>query len=100
MDAELHKAGITDPREIAAFKAQIDAETSGFNLLKEKEYSPDAVWRLRGKQLESMGVTKDQIKADYDANGSKAMFEYMYSDKYRKDGYKLGNTEAGDGENR
>lgn len=98
MDAELHKAGITDPREIAAFKAQIDAETSGFKLLKEREYSPETVWKLRGKQLESMGVTKDQVQADYKANGSKSMFEYMYSDKYRKDGFKLGNNEAGDGE--
>lgn len=90
-------AGITDPNELAMFMAQTATETGGFNDadLEENQYSGRRVWEMRGDQLRRHGVTREQVMA---ADGNKdAMFEFMYSDKYRSGGSRLGNTQNGDG---
>lgn len=57
--------------------------------MKEGNYKPDAVWKLRGKQLAAKGITKDQVDAAYTSGGSGAMDEMMY-------GGRMGNNQPGD----
>lgn len=95
---EMTKAGITDPNERAIFMAQVQTETGGLRKMSEGKYSADSVWRLRGKQLSALGVSKDQVDAAYKAGGASAMYEFMYSDKYRSGGSRMGNDQAGDAE--
>lgn len=96
LEAQAKEAGITDPKELAMFMGQMSHETAGFTATKEGKYSADTVWRLRGKQLEKQGVTKEQVQAAYKSGGSSAMDEFMYSDKYRTGNNKMGNDKAGD----
>ncbi|MHB8121428.1 MAG: glycoside hydrolase family 19 protein [Desulfuromonadaceae bacterium] len=82
-------AGITDPKEKAAFMGQMNHESAGFTAMKEGNYSPDAVWKLRGGQLAKQGISKEQVSAAYASGGSGAMDEMMY-------GGRMGNTQKGD----
>ena len=83
------RAGITDPKEKAAFMGQMNHESAGFTAMKEGNYSPDAVWKLRGGQLAKQGISKEQVSAAYASGGSGAMDEMMY-------GGRMGNTQKGD----
>lgn len=99
-EASLLKAmdeqGITDPKERAAFLAQASHETGGFKKTSEGSYSAARVWQLRGQQLSKMGVTQSEVESAYKTGGSKAMDAYMYQDKYRSQGYRMGNVTAED----
>lgn len=90
-------SGITDGKERAALMAQVGNETGGFTTFSEGKYTADGVWKNRGKQLEKLGVTKEQVDAAYKANPN-SMYEFMYGDKYREAKYRMGNDAEGDGE--
>lgn len=92
----MDEQGITDPKERAAFMAQAAHETGGFKKTKEGNYNSKRVWALRHKQLSAMGVSREQVEADYASGGSKAMDAYMYQDKYRSKAYRMGNVTAED----
>jgi len=68
---------------------QMNHESAGFTAMKEGNYSPDAVWKLRGGQLAKQGISKEQVSAAYASGGSGAMDEMMY-------GGRMGNTQKGD----
>lgn len=95
---ELESSGLAkNDKQKSMILGQIAHETGGFKTVNEGKYSPDSVWKMRGKQLERYGVTKDDLIKAKETKGSDAMYEYMYSDKYRSGSSKLGNTEEGDG---
>lgn len=94
---EMNKAGILDHKEQAMFLAQLDHESAGFMKLTELKYTPDNVWRIRGETLSSFGITLAFLRTESNTKGLDSMYEYMYLDKYRKAGFKLGNTSDGDG---
>ena len=91
-------ASIKDPKERAAFMATVTHETGDFKSIKEGNYKPDTVWRLRGKTLTKLGVTKEELDAAYKKDGYGAMFNYMYGDKYRTKSSQMGNESDADGE--
>jgi predicted chitinase len=90
--------GITDPKELASFMGQMGHETGGFTKMNEGKYNADSVIKLRGGQLNKMGVSNDDIKSKFASGGSSAMYDLMYSDQYRDDKHKMGNDQAGDAE--
>jgi predicted chitinase len=91
-------AGITDPKEKASFMGNMAHESAGFTSLNEGKYSAKKVWEMRGKTLSKKGVTLEQMQASEAKGGKGAMYEYMYSDKYRDKGSKMGNDQEGDAE--
>lgn len=86
----MDEQGITDPKERAAFMAQVAHETGGFKKYSEGKYSAERVWALRSKQLSKQGVSLAQMKMVEGVRGKSAMYEYMY-------GGRMGNI-AGSGE--
>lgn len=94
---ELEKQGIaTTMGQKAMILGQLAHETGGFSKMEEGKYSADTVWKLRGDQLRKMGVTKDELQNVEKEKGRDAMYEYMYGDKYRTGGSKMGNVNEGD----
>ena len=93
----MNKAGIVDHKEQAMFLAQVDHESAGFMKLSELKYTPDNVWRQRGSTLSKFGITLEKVREDSKSKGLDYMYEYMYLDKYREAGFKIGNTSDGDG---
>ena len=89
LDKAATDAGITDPKEKAIFMGQMAHESGGFTSMKEGNYKPDSVWKLRGDQLAKQGITKEQVDAKYASGGAGAMDELMY-------GGRMGNTQPGD----
>ena len=100
LDKELEAQGVAStPDQKAMAIGQISHETGGFSKVgKEGNYSAKRVWELRGKELEKQGVKKEDVELSEKLGGDSAarMDEYMYSDKFRSDKNKLGNTEKGD----
>lgn len=86
----MDEQGITDPKERAAFMAQVSHETGGFKKYSEGKYSAERVWALRGTRLAKQGVSLAQMKMAEGAKGKSAMYEYMY-------GGRMGNV-AGSGD--
>lgn len=97
--AAARAAGITDRKELAMFMAQTAAESGNFHDadLEEDGYSARGVWNARGAELQRHGVTFEQVEQAHRRGGKAAMFEFMYADKYRGSGHRLGNTQEGDG---
>ena len=96
LEQEAVASGITDPKELSNFMGQMNHESAGFTAMKEGNYKPGSVWKMRGATLGKMGVTKEQVDAAYESGGSGAMDEFMYADKYRTGKNKMGNTDPGD----
>lgn len=82
---EMTGAGVGDPREQAAFLAQMDHESGGFKRLSENlNYSAEGLLKTFPKYYKTL----DQAKAD--ARNPEAIANRVY-------GGRLGNTAAGDG---
>lgn len=85
MIEEMTAAGISDPREKAAFLAQMDHESGGFKRFDENlNYSAEGLMKNFPKYYKTL----DQAKAD--VGKPEAIANRVY-------GGRLGNTEAGDG---
>lgn len=94
---ELEKQGVaTTMGQKAMVLGQLAHETGGFSQMEEGKYSADTVWKLRGKELEKQGVTKEELQKAEKEKGKDSMYEYMYADKYRSGGSKMGNVNEGD----
>jgi len=94
LEKQARSAGITDPKELAAFMGQMSHESGRFKHMRELSYSPEGVWKARGKTLSKFGVTKNEVMSN--KGDTAKMFEYMYADKYRDKSYQMGNTAEGD----
>lgn len=93
----MNEAGIKNHSEQAMLLAQLDHESAGFAKLSEGLYSADGVWKLRGSTLSKYGVTLQSLYTEQSSKGKIQMYEFMYLDKYRDKGFKMGNISDGDG---
>lgn len=85
-------AGITTPLRVAHFLAQVATETGEFSIIEENmNYSAERLCQVWPSHFRSLGVA-----AAYAHNPEK-LANYIYADANRKPGYRLGNTQPGDG---
>ena len=105
---EFAKKTFSNPVAAAAFAATVEAE-AGTGLVENSNYSRKAAEATSTNNPDRLAA----IKAVYDnpeyqnpsnpnrlnAAGQEAFFNVYYNDAYRDDGYRLGNTQEGDGWN-